>query len=205
MSSTVYYEMSSLDKHVRTPPNHTDTLASTLDHLSNPKYTNLPNLPLLNKNRRYFATKQKYETQHFCSFSVFHSPSLILLVFPSLFSISPLFINSFFQSSPGTSSEKFVSFKSKCISLTQRPYLFSVKTLQIPSCYHVITYIIKELIVSSTPPFILEFFCLFYFSTFPYVLEKLLSDSRIKRILCVPTPLFFSFNHRDKNISHRRE
>lgn len=90
MSSTVYYEMSSLDKHVRTPPNHTDTLASTLDHLSNPKYTNLPDLPLLNKNRRYFATKQKHETQHSCSFSVFHSPSLILLFLPSLFSISPL-------------------------------------------------------------------------------------------------------------------
>lgn len=106
MSSTVYYEMSSLDKHVRTPPNHTDTLASTLDHLSNPKYTNLPDLPLLNKNRRYFATKQKHETQHSCSFLVFHSPSLILCFLPSLLSISPLFINSFFQSSPGTTSNQ---------------------------------------------------------------------------------------------------
>lgn len=82
--------MSSLDKHVRTPPNHTDTLASTLDHLSNPKYTNLPDLPLLNKNKRYFATKQKHETQNSCSFSVFHSPSLILLFLP--FSSSPLYL-----------------------------------------------------------------------------------------------------------------
>lgn len=122
MSSTVYYEMSSLDKHVRTPPNHTDTLASTVDHLSNPKYTNLPDLPLLNKNRRYFATKKKHETQHSCS--VFHSPSLILLFLPSLFSISPLLINSLYQSSPGTSYEKFANFRSKCISLTQK--LFSV-------------------------------------------------------------------------------
>lgn len=81
--------MSSPDKHVRTPPSHTDTLASTLDHLSNPKYTNLP-LPLLNKNRRYFATKQGHTHQHSCSFSVFHSPSLILLFLT--FSPSPLYL-----------------------------------------------------------------------------------------------------------------
>lgn len=84
MSSTAYYEMSSPDKHVRTPPSHTDTLASTLDHLSNPKYTNLPNLPLLNKNRRYFATKQRCAARHSCSFSVFHSPSPIFLSLPFL-------------------------------------------------------------------------------------------------------------------------
>lgn len=82
--------MSSLDKHVRTPPSHTDTLASTLDHLSNPKYTNLPDLPLLNENRRYFATKQRHAAQPSCSLSAFHSPSLTL---PSLpFFPSPLYL-----------------------------------------------------------------------------------------------------------------
>lgn len=94
MSSTVYYEMSSLDKHVRTPPNHTDTLASTLDHLSNPKYTNLPDLPLLNK--KIFCNKAKVWNSAFLlifslplsisdssrlSFRFLHLPSIYKLFF----------------------------------------------------------------------------------------------------------------------------
>lgn len=89
--------MSSLDKHVRTPPSHTDTLASTLDHLSNPKYTNLPNLPLLNETRRYFATKACNSTfllifslpfsisnssLHFLSLPSFYKLFLSILIFP---------------------------------------------------------------------------------------------------------------------------
>lgn len=63
-------EMSSPDKHVRTAPSHADTLASTLDHLSNPKYTNIPDLPLLKETRRYFVTKQRLQLQFLLIFSL---------------------------------------------------------------------------------------------------------------------------------------
>lgn len=193
MSSTAYYEMSSLDKHVRTPPSHTDTLASTLDLLSNPKYTNLPNLPLLNKNRRYFATKQRCATRHSCSFSVVHS-------------LSPIFLSLPFLPLPSI-YKPFIS-----VLIFPENQLWSICQLTLPKdftwsqcsnkdtmdskllwCHHIS--IIKKLIVYFFPLFVLQRFCIFVLYISICVGETF-SDPRNRRFF------FFFFNHvhhRNKN------
>lgn len=85
--------MSSPDKHVRTPPSHTDTLASTRsDHLSNPRYTDLPNLPFLNENTG--VLQHGRAAQHSCSFRTI-LPSLVLLLPFSSFSSQFLYCTRF--------------------------------------------------------------------------------------------------------------